>query len=254
MNGTSDLTIVIPAKNEAKLLPNLLSSLARQDYTWIAATKVYVADAGSTDGTPEIARSFTGRLDIEVIPGGLPARGRNAGAKVAQTRYLLFIDADIEIADPTLVRRTVELAARRGLHCVTTNIACPQGGRADRLLYTGNNLMQHLSRLYRPFSTGMYMLFDKGCFERLGGFHEQALFAEDYMLSNQVARSRFGIVRGNVLTTNRRFRKMGRLRVARLFLNTALHTGNPDFFLRDHGYWDPEPDEAAVTQSAKSIA
>jgi len=61
-------------------------------------------------------------------------------------------------------------------------------------------------------------------------------------------------LRGNVITTNRRFRKMGRLRLARLFLNTALHTGNPDFFLRDHGYWDPELDEAAVTQSAKSIA
>ncbi len=218
------------------------------------ATKVYVADAGSTDGTPEIARNFVGDLQVEVIAGGLPARGRNAGAREARTRYLLFIDADIEIADRTLVRRTVELAQRRGLHCVTTNIACPEGGRTDRLLYSGNNLMQRLSRLYRPFSTGMYMLFEKDCFERLGGFHEQALFAEDYLLSCQVARSRFGIVRGKVLTTNRRFRKMGRLRVARLFLNTALHTGKQDFFLRDHGYWRPRLEEEALSPAAKSIA
>src|SRR5215813_6208841 len=91
------LTIVIPAKNESRLLPNLLESLCRQDYPSMPSTKVYLADAGSTDGTPELARSFTGRLDIEVIPGGLPSVGRNAGARRAQSSYVLFIDADMEL-------------------------------------------------------------------------------------------------------------------------------------------------------------
>jgi glycosyltransferase involved in cell wall biosynthesis len=229
--------------------------LARQDYEAIGATRVYVADAGSTDGTAEVARSFSGQLALEVIPGGLPAAGRNAGARAASTRYVLFIDADIEVADPTLVRRTLELAAAKGLHCATTNIACPAGTRADRMLYAGNNLVQQISRLRYPFSTGMYMLFDKACFDRLGGFNEQALFAEDYMLSKRVEPSRFGIVRGRVLTTNRRFRKMGHFRVARLFLNTALHTFSENFFLRDHGYWHPKlEDGGAVNEAAKSIA
>src|SRR5512146_893802 len=107
VNTTSDLTIVIPAKNEAKLLPRLLTSLSEQDYPQMRNTKVYVADAGSTDGTPEIARRFAGRLDIEVIPGGLPATGRNNGARLAVTPYVLFIDADIELADRTLVRRAL---------------------------------------------------------------------------------------------------------------------------------------------------
>jgi glycosyltransferase involved in cell wall biosynthesis len=201
------------------------------------STRVYVADAGSTDGTPEIARAFGQWLDVEVIPGGLPAVGRNAGARRARSRYLLFIDADIELADQTLVRRAVELAKRRDLHCVTTNIACPTGSVMDRLLYHGNNLMQQASRLYRPFSTGMFMLFDKLRFDELGGFHEQALYAEDYLLSQKVARHRFGIVRGHILTTNRRFQKMGHLKLTRLFLNTALHSNNESFFLRDHRYW-----------------
>jgi len=237
MNTRNELTIVIPAKNEAKLLPRSLSSLILQDYPLISSTKVYLADAGSTDGTPEIARGYDRWLDVEVIPGGLPAVGRNNGARKAATPYVLFIDADIELADPTLVRRAVDLMKRGNLHCVTTNIACPTGTLMDQALYTSNNIMQHLSRLYRPFSTGMFMLFDKARFQELGGFHEQALYAEDYLLSQKVARNRFGIVAGSVLTTNRRFKKMGHFKLTWLFLSTALHTWNESYFLRDHKYW-----------------
>jgi glycosyltransferase involved in cell wall biosynthesis len=205
------------------------------------STKVLLADAGSTDGTPDIARSFDDRLNVEVIPGGLPAVGRNNGARRASTPYVLFIDADIELDDPTLVRRSVELARRKKLHCVTTNIHCPQGRGIDRALYAASNLAQQLSRLCRPFSTGMYMLFDRARFNELGGFHEGALYAEDYLLSKKVARRRFGIVRGHIVTTNRRFKNMGYMRVARLFLTTALNTWNDNFFLRDHRYWRSEP-------------
>jgi glycosyltransferase involved in cell wall biosynthesis len=238
MTTIAELTIVIPAKNEAVLLPRLLNSLARQHYSKMPITKLFLADANSTDGTPEIARSFRNVLDIEVIPGGLPAVGRNAGARLADTPYVLFIDADIELDDPTLVGRAMSLMRRKQLHCVTTNIYCPSGSLMDRFCYSGNNLMQQLSRVNKPFSTGMFMLFDRRQFLLLGGFHEQALFAEDYLLSQKVVRRKFGIVSGQVTTTNRRFRKMGHFKLVRLFLNTALHTWNEGFFLRDHKYWE----------------
>src|SRR5215470_8030990 len=139
MRTTSDLTIVIPAKNEAKLIPHLLTSLQRQDYEAMPNTKVYVADANSTDGTPDIVRGYAPSLDIEVIPGGLPAVGRNSGARRACTPYVLFIDADIDVPDRTLVRRAVDLMKRKRLHCVTTNIACPSGSILDQFLYGGSN-------------------------------------------------------------------------------------------------------------------
>jgi glycosyltransferase involved in cell wall biosynthesis len=203
-------------------------------------TRVYLADANSTDGTTEIALGYAKWLDIQIIPGGLPAVGRNAGARRALTPYVLFVDADIEVADKSLVRRAIELMKRRQLHCVTTNISCPSGSKWDQALYRGNNFMQQLSRIYKPFSTGMFMLFDRARFHQLGGFHEQALYAEDYLLSQKVASRRFGIVRGHVVTTDRRFRRMGHLRLMRLFLNTALHTNNEGFYLRDHKYWESQ--------------
>src|ERR1700721_1903362 len=123
----AELTIVIPAKNEAAMLPRLLKSLCLQDYEGMRTTRVIVADAGSTDGTVELALSFRDRLAVEGIPGGLPSVGRNAGGKLATTKYVLFLDADVELPEPTLLRRALWRMRRRNLHLTTTNIACGQG-------------------------------------------------------------------------------------------------------------------------------
>jgi glycosyltransferase involved in cell wall biosynthesis len=242
--NASELTIVIPAKNEAKLIPRLLTSLMNQDYSKMRNTRVLVADANSTDGTREVVLGFRDRLNVSVIDGGMPSVGRNRGAVRAETPFVLFLDADIEIAHPSVIRRAVELAQRKHLHCVTTNILCPDGSWVDRLFYAGNDMFQYLSFLHRPFATGMFMLFDTHKFRELGGFHEQILFAEDYRLSQQVDRKNFGIVRGGVSTTNRRFQKMGHLRVGWLFLRTAMNYWNEKYFLRDHKYWAAEADSA----------
>src|SRR5881227_679009 len=97
MNTANELTIVIPAKNEAELIARLLTSLTKQDYSKMSSTKVLVADANSTDDTPEIVLSFRDRLDVSVIRGGMPSVGRNLGAAHAESTYVLFLDADIEL-------------------------------------------------------------------------------------------------------------------------------------------------------------
>src|SRR5579864_2957189 len=153
-NLASELTIVIPAKNEAKLIPRLLTSLTNQDYSKMSSTRVLVADANSTDGTPEIVMSFRDRLNVGVIRGGMPSVGRNQGAAQADTPYILFLDADIELADRSLIRRCLEKAQRQQLHCMTTNIVCREGNWIDQLFYGANNTFQYLSYLHRPFATG----------------------------------------------------------------------------------------------------
>ncbi len=213
-----------------------------QDYSQISTTRVLVADANSTDGTRDAALVFQKHLNVSVIPGGIPSVGRNQGAAMADTRYVLFVDADIELADRSLIRRCLERAGRKQLHCVTTNIICRDGGWIDNVFYAVNDCFQYASYLHRPFATGMFMMFELEKFRELGGFHEQILFAEDYRLSQQVERKRFGIVRGGVYTTNRRFKRMGHLRVGWLFLKTAMNYWNEKYFLRDHKYWaEPEP-------------
>ena len=233
-----ELAIVIPAKNEERLIGVLLESIRRQDYQRITRTEIVLADAASTDRTREIARQFSQDLKITIVPGGLPSVGRNAGARAARSRYVLFVDADIELADPTLIRRSLEAAMAKDLFCATTNIHCPKGTRLDRLLYGGSNLCQRLSKYFKPFATGMYLLCERSFFQQLGGFDERIAYAEDYFLTKQVPRKRFGIIPGYVVTTNRRFQKMGRWKAARLFLTTALHTWDDAYFYKDHQYFD----------------
>jgi glycosyltransferase involved in cell wall biosynthesis len=241
MNEALDeLTIVIPAKNEVLMLPRLLESLCGQDYPAMKQTRVLVADAGSTDGTVEATMGFSDRLRVEVIRGGLPSVGRNAGAREARSRYVLFLDADVEMGDPGLVRRAVNAMKDKNLECCTTNIGCKLGGFFDDVLYTGNNFMQWIGSFLKPFATGMFMMFERDAFWRIGGFNEQALFAEDYLLSKEVARKKFAIVSGMVFTTNRRFRKVGHGRMVWMFFKTMMHSWDEDYFLEDQGYWEEQ--------------
>jgi hypothetical protein len=55
--------------------------------------------------------------------------------------------------------------------------------------------------------------------------------------SRKVEGNRLGVVRGSVLTSNRRFQKMGHFKILGLFLKTALYCRNDAYFLRDQRYW-----------------
>jgi hypothetical protein len=85
----------------------------------------------------------------------------------------------------------------------------------------------------------MFMLVDKQRFDELGGFDEQALYAEDYQLTRQFSRKKFRSIRGGIHSTNRRFAKMGHGAVVRLFVTAALRSRRAEFFRREQhrSYW-----------------
>jgi glycosyltransferase involved in cell wall biosynthesis len=93
---------VIPAFNEAQLLPRLLDTVdrARSRYRrGPEAVEVIVADNGSTDATASIARD-RGCNVVEVARRCIGA-ARNGGAAAAGGRMLAFVDADIRIHPAT---------------------------------------------------------------------------------------------------------------------------------------------------------
>jgi glycosyltransferase involved in cell wall biosynthesis len=238
MTLNDELTIIIPAKNEETNIPRLMESILKQDYDKIRQTKVILGDANSTDKTREIFLAYGDRIPVEVTPGGLPSISRNAGAKLAKTRYLLFCDADIQLVEPDIIRLGLEKMKAKNLHCLTAKLYCQDGNWKDHCLYCLTNFIIRCSKYISPFSVGAFMFFEREKFEQLGGFNEKIHFSEDYYLSKQVAGKHFGVISRHFATDNRRFQKLGYWKMIKMFTNTVLHSKDDSYFFRDHHYFD----------------
>lgn len=86
------VSFIIPAYNEAKLLPSTLHGIAQALGSWDEPWELIVCDNDSTDETAELARSSGARVIHEPIRQ--IARSRNAGASIAKGKWFVFIDVD----------------------------------------------------------------------------------------------------------------------------------------------------------------
>ncbi|MFD6169910.1 glycosyltransferase [Streptomyces coeruleorubidus] len=121
--------VVVPARDEAAVLPAALPSLLRQDYPGRA--EVFLVDDGSTDGTGDLARELArgnGGLPLTVSSPGEPPAGWTGklwavrhGIGLARARdpeYLLLTDADIA-HEPDSLRELVAAARAGGFDVVS---------------------------------------------------------------------------------------------------------------------------------------
>ncbi|GAA3925774.1 glycosyltransferase [Streptomyces gulbargensis] len=123
------VAVVVPARDEAAVLPRSLPSLLGQDYPGEA--EVFLVDDGSTDGTGRLARELSvlhGGLPLTVVSPGEPEAGWTgklwalrhgmARARAGGPEFLLLTDADIAHR-PDGLRRLVAAATGNGLDLVS---------------------------------------------------------------------------------------------------------------------------------------
>lgn len=103
MTPTPALSVIVPAHNAAKLLPDTLAALAASTLPR-ARWELIVVDDASTDDTAAIAASFADLVVNLPAPARGPGGARNAGAARARGRWLVFIDADVRVHADTLSR------------------------------------------------------------------------------------------------------------------------------------------------------
>lgn len=113
------VTLVIPAHNEAAVLPAKLANLATLDYPRAKLEVVFVSD-GSTDGTDEIlaAAQPEGVRLVRVDRRGGKSSALNHGVAAATHEVLVFSDASTLFAPDALRQLTRHFAVPRvGVAC-----------------------------------------------------------------------------------------------------------------------------------------
>ncbi|MBQ8018465.1 MAG: glycosyltransferase [Methanobrevibacter sp.] len=183
------LSIIIPTYNEEEYLPVLLDSIKKQSFD---DYEIIVADANSTDKTRDIAKSY----GCIVVDGGLPAVGRNNGAKIAKGEYLLFLDSDLKLTDEYLRNVIYEFRMERLGIAITQMV--PMSNKVEDKLYHdfANYFMISVEKI-KPHGAGCYgIIARKELHDACGGFDEELNFGEDTDYIERLAKKeRFKVLR-----------------------------------------------------------
>ena len=183
------LSIIIPTYNEEEYLPILLESIKKQSFT---DYEVIVADANSTDKTREIAEEY----GCIVVDGGLPAVGRNNGARAANGEYLLFLDSDLELTDDYLRDVLYEFRMER-LGIAITQMLPMSNKVEDKLFHDFANYFMIGVEKIKPHGAGCYGIISrKELHDECNGFDESLTYGEDTDYIERLAKKeRFKVLR-----------------------------------------------------------
>jgi glycosyltransferase involved in cell wall biosynthesis len=231
------LTIVIPCKNEKKVILKTLDLLNYQ--VDVEGLNVIVCD-NSDDGFTNkelINRSEikTDKFNLIITEGGLPSVARNKGFNLTKTPYVLFIDSDIFILDINLINDAVNKIITKDLDLLTVKFRSENG--KFNYVYKTFDFLQLISKYITPFSLGGFMLVKSSTFSELGGFNEEVKIAEDYQYSKQIKTKKFDVLNSFIFTSVRRFENKGLWYMIKLFIGSFLNKNNIKYFKEDKEYW-----------------
>ncbi|MCZ8156304.1 MAG: glycosyltransferase [Leptospira sp.] len=211
------ISIVIPSLNEEKFLPILLESITKQTFKDF---EVIIADAGSKDNTVEIAKKF----GAKVVAGGMPGPGRNRGAEVATGEFLFFFDSDVFLPDNFLESALGEMQ-ERFLDLATCEFKPQSDLQLDKVMFKLANLTVKLNQSINPRAAGFCIFITRRLFERVGGFDEAVVIAEDHDLVDRASKFRpLRFLNSTYLTVSiRRLEKEGRFALLEKYFHVEMH-------------------------------
>ena len=211
------ISVVIPALNEEKFLPVLLESLKNQTFK---DYEVIVADAGSKDKTLEIAHSYGAR----VVPGGMPGPGRNRGAEVATGEFLFFFDSDVLLPNDFLEKAMREMDDRF-IDLATCEFLPLSELTIDKAVFQLSNLIVKMNQNLNPRAAGFCIFINRRLFNRVGGFDESVVIAEDHDLVERASKFRpLRFLKTTSLSVSvRRLDKEGRLSLLQKYVKVEMH-------------------------------
>jgi len=235
------LSIIIPTLNEEKYLPLLLKSIKKHNFS---DYEIIISDAGSKDKTIEIAKEY----GCIIVKGGLPAKGRNEGARVSKGELLFFLDADTILPDNFLEKSLKEFHSEK-LDIASFCFNSYSDKEIFHFMLDFYNKTVILLEKKLPFSI-IGVIMKKELFEKLNGYDETLKLSEDNDFGRRaIKHGKFRIIRSTeIFISDRRFVKDGWMTTTLKYILSELHTYfigpiKSDIFNYKFDHYDKTKDE-----------
>lgn len=216
-----EITVVIPARNEAKVIGQTLQSVIEQG----PGLKIVIVDDHSEDATVEIVREtqMTGLrvLHSPPLPAGWSGKlwALEQGRQQVTTPYMLLLDADIELARG-IVRTLKERIHQQGISFISLMATPSMSGGWEKLLMPA---FVYFFKVLYPFgrvnlhhtkiaaAAGGCILVETRLLDEIGGFQSiKSAVIDDCALAGKVKSQGFKIWLGltHSVKSNRGYQRL----------------------------------------------
>jgi glycosyltransferase involved in cell wall biosynthesis len=175
------LSIIIPTREEEAAIAETIT----QFETLSISHEIIVADSESRDATVAIAGSLGARIASYTSAQRTAGKNRNAGAKIANGEYLVFIDCGVRIPKPNsfFAHALADFTSRKKLVGITgPQYANPAiATLADKISFYIFNLGIKLQNnvMGRGEASGKFIMVPREVYEAVNGFREDIATRED---------------------------------------------------------------------------
>lgn len=205
------ISIIIPALNEEKFLPNLLQDLVdQQDKDF----EVLLIDGHSIDKTVQKAEEFKKNLNLSIyeVKKRNAAFQRNYGAQHATGKYVVFIDADTRLTKNFTKNLRKDLKQNLSLILIPQYLSHEKFFQSTAVLSALNLLIEASQKTNKALAIAVCLIFERNFFLHLNGFDEKVVFAEDCEIVRKAKKAGVNariLKKTSVMLSMRRFQKEG---------------------------------------------
>jgi glycosyltransferase involved in cell wall biosynthesis len=179
------VSLVIPCLNEAGVVERLIDQLLDQPSDEL---EIIAVDNRSSDATLRILHSYEPRgvRVVSDVPEGV-SRARNAGASVAKSAWLVFLDADTLVPDDFVGRLVALLSEQPEFELAAIAYRAQTHNPFFKALTWLAQFYQRVSFKVKnvPLIPGAVGLVKRSVHERINGFDESIRYNEDFDYSRR---------------------------------------------------------------------